>query len=97
MCFPAVRSRSTPSKQLLSRKESTTHIDGKQNDASIKLQNRKFCVAQPIKWMNLKDTNLLDRVNEIYAFPAQYAISIAQKERVDTNLNTLNQSEPAMF
>ena len=46
--------------------------------------------------MNLKDTNLLDRVNEICAFPAPYAIGIAQKENeaisnsVDTNLNTLN-------
>ena len=80
----------------MSRKESTTRIDGKQNDASIKLQNRKFFVAQPIKWMNLKDTNLLDRVNEICAFPTPYAINIAQKENeaisnsVDTNLNTLN-------
>ena len=55
-------------------------MDGEQNDAWIKLQNRKFFVAQPIKWMNLKDTNLLNRVNAIYAFPAPYAISIAQEE-----------------
>ena len=46
--------------------------------------------------MNLKDTNLLDRVNEICAFPASYAINIAQTENeaisnsVDTNLNTSN-------
>ena len=46
--------------------------------------------------MNLKDTNLLDRVNAIYALPAPYAINTAQKENeaisnsVDTNLNTLN-------
>ena len=46
--------------------------------------------------MNLKDTNLLDRVNEICAFPAPCAKGIAQKENeaisnsVDTKLNTLN-------
>ena len=46
--------------------------------------------------MNFKDTNLLNRVNEIWAFPEPYAINIAQKENeaisssVDTNLNTLN-------
>ena len=44
----------------------------------------------------LKDTMLLDRVNEICAFPSPYGINIAQKENkaisssVDTNLNTLN-------
>ena len=31
--------------------------------------------------MNLKDTNLLDRANEIFAFPAPYAINIAQKKK----------------
>lgn len=56
---------------------------GKQNDAWIwiQLQSRKFFVAQPIKWMNLKDTNLLDRVNEIYAFPAPYAIKYRLKRK----------------
>ena len=56
---------------------------GKQNDAWIwiQLQSRKFFVAQPIKWMNLKDTNLLDRVNEIYAFPAPYAIKYRSKRK----------------
>ena len=30
--------------------------------------------------MNLKDTNLLDRVTEIYAFPAPYATKYRSKE-----------------
>ena len=31
--------------------------------------------------MNLKDTNLLDRVNEIYAFPAPYATKYRSKRK----------------
>ena len=41
----------------------------------------QFFVAQPIKWMNFKVTNLLDRVNEIYAFPAPYAIKYRSKRK----------------
>ena len=57
--------------RLWSWKESTKCIKSKQNDAWIKFKQRKkpsIFVAQPVKWISLKDSKLSVRINNVFLY-----------------------------